>query len=134
MRYIYPLKSITNALDQKECWIQQMKFLVKDFKILLNLPFNEYDNLMRILLFIICIVLIFNKKNYRFWSTVVFNKNATVGLCTFLQEAAPSHLIDQLPQDDDVLYIINEIEHYAYLLLKRLTTSAENKVIIFIPD
>lgn len=68
---------------------------------------------------------------YRFWSTVVFNKQATMGLCTFLQEAASPHLMDQLPQDDDVLTIYIEIDHFAYKLFKRLTTSSENEVIIF---
>ncbi|XP_060841960.1 activating signal cointegrator 1 complex subunit 2-like [Rhopalosiphum padi] len=103
LRYIHPLKSITNALDQKECWIEQMKYLVQDFKTLLNLSFKE------------------------FWSTVVFNKQATMGLCTFLQEAAPPHLMDQLPQDSDVMVIYNEIEYFAYKLFKRLTTSSENE-------
>jgi len=55
-----------------------------------------------------------------------------VGLCTFLQEATPPHLIDQLPQDVDVLTIYNEIDHFAYKLFKRLTTSSENEVLIFI--
>jgi len=54
-----------------------------------------------------------------------------MGLCTFLQEAAPPHLMDQLPQDNDVLMIYNEIDHFAYKLFKRLTTSSENKVLIF---
>ncbi|XP_001944181.1 activating signal cointegrator 1 complex subunit 2 isoform X1 [Acyrthosiphon pisum] len=103
LRYIHPLKSITNAVDQKKCWIEQMKYLVQDFKTLLNLSFKE------------------------FWSTVVFNKQATMGLCTFLQEAAPPHLMDQLPQDSDVLTIYNEIDHFAYKLFKRLTTSSENE-------
>jgi len=67
----------------------------------------------------------------RFWSTVVFNKQATLGLCTFLQEAAPPHMMDQLPQHDDVLMIYNEIDHFAFKLFKRLTTSSENKVLIF---
>lgn len=62
----------------------------------------------------------------------MFNKHATLGLCTFLQEAAPPHLMDQLPHDDDVLNIYNEIDHFAFLFLKRLTTSSENEVIIFI--
>lgn len=53
-----------------------------------------------------------------------------MGLCTFLQEAAPPHLMDQLPQDDDVLIIYNEIDNFAYKLFKRLTTSSENKVLI----
>lgn len=53
-----------------------------------------------------------------------------MGLCTFLQEAAPPHLMDQLPQDDDVLTIYNEIDHFAYKLFKRLTTSSENEVLI----
>ncbi|CAI6353516.1 unnamed protein product [Macrosiphum euphorbiae] len=101
--YIHPLKSITNDLVQKECWIEQMKYLVQDFKTLLNLPFKE------------------------FWSTVVFNKQATMGLCTFLQEAAPPHLMDQLPQDGDVLIVYNEIDNFAYKLFKRLTKSSENK-------
>lgn len=51
-----------------------------------------------------------------------------MGLCTFLQEAAPPYLMDQLPQDDNVINIYNEIDHFAYLLLKRLTTSSENEV------
>ena len=51
-----------------------------------------------------------------------------MGLCTFLQEAAPPHLMDQLPKDDDVLIIYNEIDHFAYKLFKRLTTSSENEV------
>lgn len=55
-----------------------------------------------------------------------------MGLCTFLQEAAPPHLIDQLPQDVDVLTIYNEIDHFAYKLFERLTTSSENEVLIFI--
>lgn len=67
---------------------------------------------------------------FRFWSTVIFNKQATIGLCSFLQEAAPPHLMDQLPQDDDVLNIYNEIDNLAYFLLKRLTTSFENEVIL----
>ncbi|XP_026820117.1 activating signal cointegrator 1 complex subunit 2-like [Rhopalosiphum maidis] len=103
LRYIHPLKSITNDLDQKECWIEQMKYLVLDLKTLLNLSFKE------------------------FWSTVVFNKQATMGLCTFLQEAAPPHLMDQLPQDDNVLIIYNEIYHFAFKLLERLTTSSEDE-------
>ncbi|KAL4136098.1 hypothetical protein QTP88_007665 [Uroleucon formosanum] len=103
LRYIHPLKSITNDLVQKECWIEQMKYLVKDFKTLLNLSFKK------------------------FWSTVVFNKQATVGLCTFLQEGAPPHLMDQLPEDDDVLNIYNEVDSFAYKLFKRLTKSSENK-------
>jgi len=53
-----------------------------------------------------------------------------MGLCTFLQEAAPPHLMDQLPQDSDVMVIYNEIEYFAYKLFKRLTTSSENEVII----
>jgi len=53
-----------------------------------------------------------------------------MGLCTFLQEAAPPHLMDLLPQDDDVLMIYNKIDHFAYKLFKRLTTSSENKVLI----
>ncbi|XP_025207178.1 activating signal cointegrator 1 complex subunit 2-like [Melanaphis sacchari] len=101
--YIHPLKSITNDLDQKECWIEQMKYLILDFKTLLNLSFKE------------------------FWSTVVFNKQATMGLCTFFQEGAPPHLMDQLPQDDDMLIIYHEINHFAYELFKRLTTSTENE-------
>jgi len=54
-----------------------------------------------------------------------------MGLCTFLQEAAPPHLMDQLPQDGDVLIIYNEIYNFAYKLFKRLTKSSENKVFIF---
>jgi len=54
-----------------------------------------------------------------------------MGLSTFLQEAAPPHLMDQLPQDGDVLTIYNEIDHFAYQLFKRLTTSSENEVLIF---
>lgn len=67
---------------------------------------------------------------FRFWSTIIFNKQATIGLCSFLQEAAPPHLMDQLPLDDDVLNIYNEIDHFAFLLLKRLTTSFENEVVL----
>jgi len=52
-----------------------------------------------------------------------------MGLRTFLQDAAPPHLMDQLPQDDDILIIYNKIDHYAYKLFERLTTSSENKVI-----
>lgn len=65
---------------------------------------------------------------FRFWSTVVFNKDATVGLCSFLQEATPPHMMDQFPQDKDMINIYKEIDHLAYLLFKRLTTSSENQV------
>jgi len=51
-----------------------------------------------------------------------------MGLCTFLQEAAPPHLMDQLPQDGDVLIVYNEIDNFAYKLFRRLTKSSENKV------
>lgn len=51
-----------------------------------------------------------------------------MGLSTFLQEAAPPHLKDQLPQDDDVLNIYNEVDYFAYKLLIRLTTHFENEV------
>lgn len=53
-----------------------------------------------------------------------------MGLCTFLQEGAPPHLMDQLPEDDDVLNIYNEVDSFAYKLFKRLTKSSENKVFI----
>lgn len=69
--------------------------------------------------------------HFRFWSTVIFNKEATVGLKTFLQEAAPPHLLDQLPKDDDVLNIYREIDYFAFILFKRLTTSSENEVLLF---
>lgn len=65
---------------------------------------------------------------FRFWSTVVYNKEATVGLYSFLQEAAPPYLIDQLPQDDNILNIYYKIYNFAYLLINRLTTSSENEV------
>lgn len=54
-----------------------------------------------------------------------------MGLRTFLEEAAPPHLMDQLPQDDELLNIYIIIDHFAYLLLKRLTTSSENEVFVF---
>lgn len=40
--------------------------------------------------------------------------------------------MDQLPQDDDMLNIYSEIDHFAFLLLKRLTTFSENEVLILI--
>ncbi|VVC38521.1 Hypothetical protein CINCED_3A008291 [Cinara cedri] len=100
--YIHPLKSITDDAEEKACWIDQMKYLVKDFKVLLKLPFKK------------------------FWSTIVFNKEATMGLNSFLQEAAPPHLMDQLPQDDDILEIYSTVDYYAFLVFKRLTKHAEN--------
>jgi len=52
-----------------------------------------------------------------------------LGLRTFLQDASPTHLMDQLPKDDDILNIYYEVDHFAYLLIKRLTTSSENEVL-----
>lgn len=40
--YVHPLKSIINSLDEKKGWIEQMTFLIQDFKTLLNLPFKKY--------------------------------------------------------------------------------------------
>lgn len=37
--------------------------------------------------------------------------------------------MDQFPQDDDMLNVFYEIDHFAFLLLKRLTTSYENEVL-----
>lgn len=58
----------------------------------------------------------------------MFNKDATIGLCSFLQEAAPPHMMDQFPQDNDIINIYKEIDHFAYLLFIRLTKSSENEV------
>ncbi|XP_050522680.1 activating signal cointegrator 1 complex subunit 2 isoform X2 [Daktulosphaira vitifoliae] len=82
-----------------------MKYLVDDFKILLNLPHME------------------------FWSTILFNKSSIVGFHTFIQEATPSYLLDHFSEDVDMITIYNEIEELAYCLFKRLTTPLENEKI-----
>jgi len=42
--------------------------------------------------------------------------------------------MDQFPQDDDMLNVFYEIDHFAFLLLKRLTTSSENEVLHIPPN
>ncbi|XP_050424873.1 activating signal cointegrator 1 complex subunit 2 isoform X2 [Adelges cooleyi] len=101
IKYIHPLKSITDIPEQKQCWLDQMKFLIEDFNILLKLPY------------------------YEFWITIEFTKDAMIGFQTFLREAAPPHLSDHFSQDFDIISMYNEIEHLAYLLLKRLTDENE---------
>uniref|UniRef100_A0A1B6LZ56 CUE domain-containing protein n=1 Tax=Graphocephala atropunctata TaxID=36148 RepID=A0A1B6LZ56_9HEMI len=92
------------TLGSKEDWLERMSLLYDDMNCLLHLEYH------------------------RFWSEAIYNKRSLDGLSSFLQNAPPFYLRDQVPQDRDILKAIKNVQAVVFLVLMRLTRTKESEI------
>ncbi|XP_054269599.1 activating signal cointegrator 1 complex subunit 2 [Macrosteles quadrilineatus] len=90
-------------MGSKEDWLERMIFLSTDMNRILQLEYH------------------------RFWSEVAYNKQFLDGINTFLQNAPPFYMIDQLPEDKDVLKMFRNVQRLVFKVLTRLTSTRESE-------
>ncbi|XP_046674784.1 activating signal cointegrator 1 complex subunit 2 [Homalodisca vitripennis] len=92
------------TLGSKEDWLERMSLLCDDMITLLQL------------------------KYHRFWSEAIYNSHSLDGLSSFLQNAPPFYLRDQIPQDRDILKALKKVQELMFLVLMRLTKTKESEM------
>ncbi|KAG8298214.1 Activating signal cointegrator 1 complex subunit 2 [Homalodisca vitripennis] len=91
------------TLGSKEDWLERMSLLCDDMITLLQLQYH------------------------RFWSEAIYNSHSLDGLSSFLQNAPPFYLRDQIPQDRDILKALKKVQELMFLVLMRLTKTKESE-------